>query len=114
MIFNANKFGNTGRQGSESGSVSPKRRTPNSGMDKPSKSPKTRNHDGMSILSHNSSGRFSRINGLGGGGHANESVRGEPLEVMSCPSHDGLPLDHYSLNIREFLCRQCIKDIEGS
>ena len=83
-------------------------------MDKPSKSPKTRNHDGMSILSHNSSGRFSRLNGLGGGGHANESVRGEPLEVMSCPSHDGLPLDHYSLNIREFLCRQCIRDIEGS
>jgi hypothetical protein len=114
MIFNANKFGNGGRQGSESGSVSPQRRTPNSGRDKPNKSPKTRNQDGMSILSHNSSGKFSRLNGLGGGGQANESVRGEPLEVMSCPSHDGLPLDHYSLNIREFLCKQCIREIEGS
>ena len=62
---------------------------------------------GLGVEAHKSTG-------LGGGGHANESVRGEPLEVMSCPSHDGLSLDHYSLNIREFLCKQCIREIEGS
>ncbi len=33
---------------------------------------------------------------------------------MSCPSHEGLPLDHYSLAIREFMCRQCLKEIEGT
>lgn len=33
---------------------------------------------------------------------------------MICPSHEGNPLDHYSINIREFMCRICIKEIEGT
>ena len=58
----------------------------------------------MSMMSANSSGKFSIRNVLGGGA-GNEARGGEPLELMSCPSHEGLPLDHYSINIREFLCR---------
>ncbi len=38
----------------------------------------------------------------------------EPLEMMICPSHDGQPLNHYSINIREFMCRECLKEIEGT
>lgn len=33
---------------------------------------------------------------------------------MSCPSHEGHILDNYSISIREFMCKQCIHDIEGT
>jgi hypothetical protein len=72
------------------------------------KTPRKSMNDAMSM---NSSGKFSMRNVLGG---VNESQRGEPLELMMCPSHDGIPLDHYSINIREFMCRQCIREIEGT
>ena len=62
------------------------------------------------MMSANSSGKFSVRNALGGGAEKT----GEPLEMMSCPSHEGMSLDHYSMNIREFMCRQCIKEIEGT
>jgi hypothetical protein len=91
--------------------------------DKGTKSPKLgrNNNDGMSMISGNSSGRFSRNmfgNAQNAGGGTNESIRGgngqDPLELMSCPSHEGLPLDHYSLTIREFMCKLCLRDIEGT
>ena len=82
MMFNANKFGKKspggGNESDNNNSVSPSRRgttsTPVMG-DKVSKSPKpskNTNNDGVSMISANSSGRFSR-NLFGG---AQESVRG--------------------------------------
>lgn len=92
--------------------------------DKGNKSPKLgrNNNDGMSMISANSSGRFSRnmFGNAQNGGNTNESIRGgtgggqDPLELMNCPSHEGLPLDHYSLTIREFMCKLCLRDIEGT
>jgi hypothetical protein len=133
MIFNANKFGKKGVNGargensdSNNTSVSPSRMgTPNA--EKTKKSPKiSKNDGGISMISANSSGRFSRNmfgNNVAGQTATNESVRmgggggggqQDPLELMSCPSHEGLPLDQYSINIREFMCRSCCKDIEGT
>jgi hypothetical protein len=68
MIFNANKFGKkSGGNDSNNNSVSPSRKgTP---VEKPRKSPKIsrNNNDGMSMISGNSSGRFSRnMFGVGG------------------------------------------------
>lgn len=104
MIFNGNKFGKKD-DGSANNSVSPSRRpTDVNGA----KTPRKSMNEAMSM---NSSGKFSMRNVLGG---VNESQRGEPLELMMCPSHDSMPLDHYSINIREFMCRQCIRDIEGT
>ena len=128
MIFNANKFGQKkpGANGGESDnntSVSPSRRgTASTPLgDKSTKSPKLgrNNNDGMSMISGNSSGRFSRNMFGNAGGGTNESVRvgtggQDPLELMNCPSHEGLPLDHYSLTIREFMCKMCLRDIEGT
>lgn len=114
MMFNANKFGNSKKDDSVNNSVSPTRRGTAAGLvseKNPGKSPKV---DGMSIMSANSSGKFSVRNVLGGGGGINESARGEPLELMTCPSHEGMPLDHYSINIREFMCKTCIREIEGT
>ena len=136
MIFNANKFGKKGGNGAARGensdsnntSVSPSRMgTPNAEKTT-KKSPKiSKNDGGISMISANSSGRFSRnMFGNNGAGQTatNESVRmgggggggglQEPLELMSCPSHEGLLLDQYSINIREFMCRACCKDIEGT
>ena len=31
-----------------------------------------------------------------------------------CPSHDNKLLDHYSISMREFVCRSCIEEIEGT
>lgn len=111
MIFNANKFAaKKGASESDNNtSVSPSRR--GTAMEK-SKSPKlnkNNNDGGQSMISANSSGRFSR-NMFGGGGpsgtaYQNENLKQDPLEIMQCPSHEGQPLDHYSLSLREFLCR---------
>ena len=125
MIFNANKFGKKAAGAdSNNNSVSPSRKGTPANNEKPKKSPKlsrNNNDGGVSMISANSSGRFSR-NMFGGQTATNESVRGgggggggqDPLEMMSCPSHEGLPLDHYSIGIREFMCRACMKDIEGT
>lgn len=110
MMFNGNKFGKKeGGGGSNNNSVSPSRRSGEiavSGNKTPRKS-----FIDMGTASMNSSGKFSVRNALGGGP---EGSRAEPLELMYCPSHDGSPLDCYSINIREFMCRQCIKEIEGT
>lgn len=109
MIFNGNKFGKKGGDdGSGNNSISPSRRPTDVGAG--TKTPKKSMNDAMSM---NSSGKFSMKHVLGGVGTMNES-RGEPLEMMTCPSHDGSPLDHYSINIREFMCKQCIREIEGT
>ena len=121
MIVNANKLGK--KSESTSNSVSPTRRgTGTNELRSSSKSPggglgpkNTPVGDGTSMLSANSSGKYSARQIFGGpGGGTNESVRGEPLEMMQCPSHEGQSLDHYSINIREFMCKLCIKEIEGT
>jgi len=63
------------------------------------------------MSSANSSGKFSVRHALG---NAALDQNREPLELMICPSHEGNLLDHYSINIREFMCRVCIKEIEGT
>lgn len=81
MMFNANKFGQkkAGNESDNNTSVSPSRRgttsTPVMG-DKTTKSPKLsrNNNDGLSMISGNSSGRFSR--NMFGAQNTNESVRG--------------------------------------
>lgn len=116
MIFNGNKFGK--RDDSANNSRSPTRRgtgigNPTTDISQKGKSPNATankmNTDGVSMISANSSGKFSMRQVLG-----NESVRGEPLELMTCPSHENMPLDYYSINIREFMCRLCIREIEGT
>lgn len=59
MIFNGNKFNKGTTSESASNSVSPSRK----GGDKAKKSPKIRN-DGASMISANSSGKFSLRNAL--------------------------------------------------
>ncbi|CDW78080.1 UNKNOWN [Stylonychia lemnae] len=66
---------------------------------------------GQSMSSANSSGKFSVRHALGN--TALDQNR-DPLELMICPSHEGNLLDHYSINIREFMCKICIKEIEGT
>jgi hypothetical protein len=60
------------------------------------------------MVSANSSGKFSVRNALG------ETSYRDPLELMNCPTHEGQPLDLYSLPIREFLCKQCHRELEGT
>lgn len=109
MIFNANKFGKS--SDSANNSVSPSRRGTTLGdlAAAGGKTPRKSQDNGASMVSANSSGKFSIKNVLG-----EKASSHEPLELMSCPSHDSSPLDHYSINIREFMCRQCIKEIEGT
>jgi len=64
------------------------------------------------MSSANSSGKFSVRGALGNAAGLDQNR--DPLELMICPSHEGNLLDHYSINIREFMCRICIKEIEGT
>lgn len=123
MIFNGNKFGR--KDESTNNSISPTRRVSGTGasvLDPTNRANKSPNNIGTARDgSANSSGKFSVRNALAGGtGQGpsgtgiNDSMRGEPLELMSCPSHENQPLDHYSIKIREFMCKQCIREIEGT
>jgi hypothetical protein len=111
MMFNGNRLGKK-EGGSNNNSVSPSRRGTSGEIAASGNKTPRKSFIEMGTASMNSSGKFSMRNVLGSGGP--EGSRTEPLELMYCPSHEGSPLDCYSINIREFMCRQCIKEIEGT
>ena len=66
------------------------------------------------MSSAGSSGKFSFKNIVNNGASTGVIMEKEPLEMMVCPSHEGQLLNHYSINIREFMCRECLREIEGT
>lgn len=113
MIFNANKFGKGNGGDSNNNSISPTRRMTATGNDlsrNGGATPKKSDQAAAVAQSMNSSGKFSVKNAFG----APSEKGGEPLELMQCPSHENQPLEYYSIPIREFMCKTCLKEIEGT